>query len=40
VALERMRQEGALVTTSESLLFELIRKAGTPTFKAISKLVK
>lgn len=40
LALERMRQEGALVTSSESLLFELTRKAGSPVFKQISKLVK
>ena len=40
IAIERMRQEGAIITTCESLLFELCQKAGTPTFKAISKLVK
>lgn len=40
VALERMRQEGAIITTMESLLFELCREAGAETFKAISKLVK
>ena len=40
VAVERMRQEGAIVTTCESVLFELARVAGTDEFKAISKLVK
>ncbi|MBZ4653695.1 MAG: hydrolase [Peptococcaceae bacterium] len=40
VALERMRQEGAIVSTYESILFELCRYAGTDTFKAISRLVK
>ncbi len=40
VALERMRSEGATVTTSESLLFELCRYAGSDTFRAISRLVK
>jgi len=40
VALERMRSEGAIVTTSESILFELARVSGTDEFKAISKLVK
>jgi len=40
VAVERMRSEGALITTSESLLFELTRVAGTPQFKQISRLVK
>jgi len=40
VALERMRSEGALISTSESLLFELTKVAGTEEFKAISRLVK
>ena len=40
VAVERMRQEGAIITTCESVLFELARVAGTEEFKAISKLVK
>lgn len=40
VALDRMRAEGALVSTTESLLFELVREAGTDTFRAISRLVK
>lgn len=40
VALERMRQEGAVITTVESLLFELCRYAGTPEFRQISNLVK
>ena len=40
VAVERMRSEGAIVSTYESILFELSGVAGTDTFKAISKLVK
>ena len=40
VALKRMRTEGALITTSESILFELAGEAGTPLFKHISRLVK
>ena len=40
IAIERMRQEGARITTLESLLFELTRCAGTDTFKNISRLVK
>lgn len=39
-AIERMRSEGAVITTCESILFELCRYAGTNTFKAISNLVK
>ena len=40
IALERMRQEGAIISSYESILFELARVAGTETFKTISKLVK
>jgi hypothetical protein len=40
IALKRMRQEGAIVSTYESILFELLRVSGTEQFKAISKLVK
>jgi nicotinamidase-related amidase len=40
VALWRMRDVGALVTTSESILFELCREAGTDEFKEILKLIK
>lgn len=40
VALERMRDEGAVITTCESILFELARVSGTEEFKAISRLVK
>jgi hypothetical protein len=40
IAIERMRQEGAEITSLESVLFELTRYSGTDTFKAISKLVK
>jgi nicotinamidase-related amidase len=39
-AIERMRQEGARITTLESILFELTQCAGTEIFKNISKLVK
>lgn len=40
IALWRMRDVGCIMTTTESILFELCRKAGTPEFKEISKLVK
>lgn len=39
-ALIRAQQEGILLTTSEAILFELARKAGTDTFKQISRLVR
>ena len=39
-AINRMRQEGAIITSYESILFELSRVAGTEKFKQISKLVK
>jgi nicotinamidase-related amidase len=39
-ALLRMRQEGAIITSTESILFELTRTSGTELFKSISKLVK
>lgn len=40
IALIRARDEGAVITTYESLLFELTRVSGTDTFKQISRLVK
>ena len=40
VAIERMRQEGARITTSESVLFELLGRAGTETFRQVSAIVK
>ena len=39
-ALERMRSNGAEITTAESVLFELLNVCGTDEFKQISKLVK
>lgn len=40
IAIERMRQSGAFVTSTESILFMLLDQAGTDEFKAISKLIK
>ena len=39
-ALQRMRSNGAEVTTTESILFEMLNVCGTDEFKAVSKLVK
>ena len=39
-ALKRMRSNGAEVTATESILFELLNICGTEEFKAISKMVK
>ncbi len=40
VALERAKAEGAIVTTYESLLFELLKVAGTDTSKIIQRLIR
>ncbi|HKK63668.1 MAG TPA: isochorismatase family protein [Bacteroidales bacterium] len=40
IAMARLIQEDILITSYESLLFELCRVSGTDEFKAISKLVK
>lgn len=40
IAIERMRQSGAFITSVESILFMLLEQAGTDEFKAISKLIK
>jgi nicotinamidase-related amidase len=40
IAIERMKAEGAIITTCESILFELLRYSGTSEFKEISRLVK
>ncbi|MDX9959710.1 MAG: hydrolase [Spirochaetia bacterium] len=39
-ALRRLASEGAILTGSESLLFELLRTSESPKFKEISSLVK
>ena len=40
IALKRMEYEGAILTTVESILFELCQRAGSEEFKLISRLVK
>ncbi len=40
LALESMRQAGALISSSEAIVFMLIRDAKHPDFREISKLVK
>tara|TARA_R110002072_G_scaffold303123_1_gene494719 strand:- start:154061 stop:154627 length:567 start_codon:yes stop_codon:yes gene_type:complete len=40
IALQRMASSGAVITTTESVLFEWCERAGTPEFKQISRLVR
>ncbi|XP_029426055.1 isochorismatase domain-containing protein 2A isoform X2 [Nannospalax galili] len=40
VALARMRQSGAFLSTSESLILQLVRDAAHPQFKEIQKIIK
>jgi nicotinamidase-related amidase len=37
--LERMERSGAVVSSVEAALFELLERAGTPEFKAVQKLI-
>ena len=39
-AIKRMEKEGAIISTVESVLFELLQKSGTLIFKEISRLIK
>lgn len=40
IALRRAEQEGILLTSTESILFELTEAAGTEVFKAVQQLIK
>lgn len=40
LAIERIRDEGASVVTSEAAMFELIGLAGTPLFKEVSRRIR
>jgi|ERR1700722_15610 len=37
--LDRLERAGAIVSTVETVLFELLERAGTPEFKAVQKLI-
>jgi nicotinamidase-related amidase len=39
-ALDRMRAAGVTITSTEMVIYELLRKAGTPEFKAMLPLIK
>lgn len=39
-ALQIMREMGAVINNTETIAFDLLKVAGTPEFKAISKLIK
>ncbi len=40
VALDHLREEGAVVTSTESVLFRVLGRSGGDTFKAISRLLR
>lgn len=40
IGLDRMAQHGAYITSTEMILFDLLKHAKHPQFKAISKLIK
>lgn len=40
ISLERMKQNGVTIASTEMLIYELLKKAGTPEFKEALKLVK
>jgi nicotinamidase-related amidase len=40
IAFRRLQTEGILVSSVESILYELMREAGTETFRAVCRLVK
>jgi nicotinamidase-related amidase len=40
VGLDLIEKSGAIVTTTEASVFDLLRVAGTDDFKALSKLIK
>ena len=40
IALERMRQIGATISSTEMVIYELLQRAGTDEFRSALKLVK
>ena len=40
VGLELMRKAGALITSTETVIYQILKKAGTPEFKQMLKVVK
>jgi isochorismate hydrolase len=40
VALNRLRDAGAILTTTESIIFDLMRDAKNPQFRTISGMIK
>jgi len=40
IAIERMRQAGAIITSTEMFIYEVLQRAGTDKFKAALQLVK
>jgi len=40
IALERMSHRGVTITSTEMVIYELLKRAGTQTFKEVLKLVK
>lgn len=40
IGMQRLKDEGAFLTTTEAVLFELVGGAKSPNFKAISNLIK
>jgi hypothetical protein len=40
VGLSLMERAGGVITSTETVLFDLLKRAGTPEFKAVSSLIK
>lgn len=40
IGLERMRDSGCVITSTEAAVFEVVKEAGTPLFKEMLKLIK